>query len=291
MGTVRDAEPSCDEAIENSSDVKDVGKLHHLLDLLMSLGEIENEETSDNSQEDLSHRSESERSAEAPVKVHSGVPGGPCAHCGVCVSPQWRRPRSKKGIYCNACGIYFARHKTLPSLHWMVRKDTPVPKFLKTSLKTNSRGCNKRFTPGCSETASRLEAVTPEAQAYLEIPRRTAKRGKVGRPENEDVGAALASVSSNRHSSFHMLLSAVQPVELPVAPALPAECAAHSPVATGSTSTMCSFLCDDMIAKQANLHGDYVQQNVVLLPKRCTSGPKIKLVEQSCNLSASQNYP
>ncbi|GLC33829.1 hypothetical protein PLESTM_000124000 [Pleodorina starrii] len=44
----------------------------------------------------------------------AGIPGGPCAHCGTTESPQWRRPLTKKVVLCNACGIYFSRHHSLP---------------------------------------------------------------------------------------------------------------------------------------------------------------------------------
>ena len=44
----------------------------------------------------------------------AGVPGGPCAHCGATESPQWRRPLTKKIVLCNACGIYYSRHHSLP---------------------------------------------------------------------------------------------------------------------------------------------------------------------------------
>ena len=40
--------------------------------------------------------------------------GGPCAHCGATESPQWRRPLTKKMVLCNACGIYYSRHHSLP---------------------------------------------------------------------------------------------------------------------------------------------------------------------------------
>jgi hypothetical protein len=30
------------------------------------------------------------------------------------MSPQWRRPVNKAMILCNACGIYYSRHNTLP---------------------------------------------------------------------------------------------------------------------------------------------------------------------------------
>ncbi|PNH12452.1 hypothetical protein TSOC_000606 [Tetrabaena socialis] len=53
-----------------------------------------------------------------PRRRHSsprvGIPGGPCAHCGAKESPQWRRPLAKKVVLCNACGIYFSRHHSLP---------------------------------------------------------------------------------------------------------------------------------------------------------------------------------
>lgn len=36
------------------------------------------------------------------------------ANCGIAESPQWRRPSGKKIVLCNACGIYYSRHHTLP---------------------------------------------------------------------------------------------------------------------------------------------------------------------------------
>mmetsp|Transcript_9243 Transcript_9243/g.19766 ORF Transcript_9243/g.19766 Transcript_9243/m.19766 type:complete len:463 (+) Transcript_9243:385-1773(+) len=53
----------------------------------------------------------------------AGVPGGPCAHCGATESPQWRRPLTKKVVLCNACGIYYSRHHSLPK-----RKKLTQPK-------------------------------------------------------------------------------------------------------------------------------------------------------------------
>jgi hypothetical protein len=44
------------------------------------------------------------------------LPGGPCVCCGARLSPQWRKPvlQDEVKVLCNACGIYFTRHKTLP---------------------------------------------------------------------------------------------------------------------------------------------------------------------------------
>lgn len=51
-----------------------------------------------------------------PAPSSKSVPliGGPCAHCGTMESPQWRRPLTKKVVLCNACGIYYSRHHSLP---------------------------------------------------------------------------------------------------------------------------------------------------------------------------------
>eukprot|EP00879_Flechtneria_rotunda_P022261 GHRR01023487.1.p1 GENE.GHRR01023487.1~~GHRR01023487.1.p1 ORF type:complete len:207 (+),score=34.19 GHRR01023487.1:284-904(+) len=38
---------------------------------------------------------------------------GPCCHCGVTSSPQWRKGPKGKPILCNACGIRFLRTRTL----------------------------------------------------------------------------------------------------------------------------------------------------------------------------------
>ncbi|GAX83488.1 hypothetical protein CEUSTIGMA_g10913.t1 [Chlamydomonas eustigma] len=54
-----------------------------------------------------------QRKKNTPVK-NAALPGGPCAHCGALESPQWRRPLAKKIVLCNACGIYYSRHHTLP---------------------------------------------------------------------------------------------------------------------------------------------------------------------------------
>jgi len=42
-------------------------------------------------------------------------PGGPCDHCGVTESPQWRRGPPNKPQLCNACGTRFRRTNTLGS--------------------------------------------------------------------------------------------------------------------------------------------------------------------------------
>uniref|UniRef100_A0A7R9V485 GATA-type domain-containing protein n=1 Tax=Chlamydomonas euryale TaxID=1486919 RepID=A0A7R9V485_9CHLO len=56
--------------------------------------------------------------AAAPPKKKTssskGILGGPCSHCGTQDSPQWRRPLTKKVVLCNACGIYYSRHHSLP---------------------------------------------------------------------------------------------------------------------------------------------------------------------------------
>ncbi len=36
-------------------------------------------------------------------------PGGPCDHCGVTESPQWRRGPPNKPQLCNACGTRYRR--------------------------------------------------------------------------------------------------------------------------------------------------------------------------------------
>ena len=42
-------------------------------------------------------------------------PGGPCDHCGVTESPQWRRGPADKPQLCNACGTRYRRTNTLGS--------------------------------------------------------------------------------------------------------------------------------------------------------------------------------
>lgn len=42
-------------------------------------------------------------------------PGGPCDHCGVTESPQWRRGPPQKPQLCNACGTRFRRTNNLGS--------------------------------------------------------------------------------------------------------------------------------------------------------------------------------
>lgn len=43
----------------------------------------------------------------------AGERKGPCAHCGVMESPQWRKGPPKKPILCNACGTRYMRTKSL----------------------------------------------------------------------------------------------------------------------------------------------------------------------------------
>ena len=43
----------------------------------------------------------------------AGERRGPCAHCGVLESPQWRKGPPKKPILCNACGTRYMRTKSL----------------------------------------------------------------------------------------------------------------------------------------------------------------------------------
>lgn len=44
-------------------------------------------------------------------------PGGPCDHCGVCESPQWRRGPPEKPQLCNACGTRYRRTNNLVGVH------------------------------------------------------------------------------------------------------------------------------------------------------------------------------
>ncbi|KAF5834184.1 hypothetical protein DUNSADRAFT_9259 [Dunaliella salina] len=75
-----------------------------------------------------------------------GVPGGPCANCGTKDSPQWRRPSTKKIVLCNACGIYFSRHNTLPQ-----------------RSSNNSSSSNKK------KTSSAVPAQVPQVQATQDV--------------------------------------------------------------------------------------------------------------------------
>lgn len=46
-------------------------------------------------------------------KERSSDSRGPCAHCGISHSPQWRRGPPKKPLLCNACGTRFLRTRSL----------------------------------------------------------------------------------------------------------------------------------------------------------------------------------
>eukprot|EP00798_Chlamydomonas_sp_ICE-L_P017974 gene17974-24379_t len=50
----------------------------------------------------------------AKKRLASGILGGPCNHCAATRSPQWRRPLTRNILLCNACGIYYSRHHSLP---------------------------------------------------------------------------------------------------------------------------------------------------------------------------------
>lgn len=70
----------------------------------------------------------------APSGGGSAAPGGrrkpkqdlsgPCCHCGVISSPQWRKGPKGKPILCNACGIRFLRTRSLGKT--MVRPRSPA---------------------------------------------------------------------------------------------------------------------------------------------------------------------
>eukprot|EP00798_Chlamydomonas_sp_ICE-L_P005734 gene5734-6023_t len=77
--------------------------------------ELEEAGSDESDELDLFHHLPSKKS-----NNKSGVPGGPCSHCRATESPQWRRPLTRNAILCNACGIFYSRHHSLPK-----RKKTP----------------------------------------------------------------------------------------------------------------------------------------------------------------------
>lgn len=94
--------------------------------------------------------------------------GGPCSHCGTTHSPQWRRPPPKKALLCNACGIYYSRHRSLPK-HLALRHQPPKDEVKPSSKTSPSAGSPPRHNEprdppvkvadevGCSEPQANLE--------------------------------------------------------------------------------------------------------------------------------------
>ncbi|MEW5309772.1 MAG: hypothetical protein WDW38_001632 [Sanguina aurantia] len=53
------------------------------------------------------------------------VPGGPCSHCQCTLTPQWRRPKGRDMVLCNACGIYFSRYNKFPPRKPLAESQSP----------------------------------------------------------------------------------------------------------------------------------------------------------------------
>lgn len=56
---------------------------------------------------------------------------GPCKHCGLKESPEWRKGPSGEKTLCNACGIHFQKWSALPKL---VPTAPPAPSALPTAV-------------------------------------------------------------------------------------------------------------------------------------------------------------
>ncbi len=57
---------------------------------------------------------------------------GPCRHCGINFSPQWRKGTHDKPVLCNACGIRLRRHKCLDES--TAYKGPPLPPVVYASV-------------------------------------------------------------------------------------------------------------------------------------------------------------
>lgn len=77
-------------------------------------------------------------------------PGGPCDHCGVTESPQWRRGPPNKPQLCNACGTRYRRTGTLGA-------GSNASSSSHLSSRKRELSCNK---PGKASKEPRLVSVT-----------------------------------------------------------------------------------------------------------------------------------
>ena len=108
--------------VATAADVKDLSSL------LSTKARVENPEANSNASnnkkrvgdEEAAHPAARSPAAGSSSPSRRGAasqykPGGPCDHCGVCESPQWRRGPPEKPQLCNACGTRFRRTNNLGS--------------------------------------------------------------------------------------------------------------------------------------------------------------------------------
>ncbi|KAF8066351.1 hypothetical protein HT031_002675 [Scenedesmus sp. PABB004] len=93
---------------------------------------------------------------------HKG--GGPCDHCGVLESPQWRRGPPAKPILCNACGTRYRRtHNLGPPIPSSGRPGGGRQPASSTASQGGGSGGRKRAAP----TAAPAAAAAPMPAAAL----------------------------------------------------------------------------------------------------------------------------
>lgn len=278
MGTLHNKGEVKERERTAGADGQRVGKLHQLLDILMSLGELEVEQGLEFKEGSPCEVAAGGDSFVGLQRNCSGVPGGPCAHCGVTTSPQWRRPPPKKVVFCNACGIYLKRHKTLPQLELLVhtRKEAPSAAVRVEAEGRSSRAGRpyKRPKESVVSTPSSLEDsfLSTESPTPQENPRRAAKRGKSSHQTGEKKRRGFSvspglSVSNDESLTVHQQATTlVSPVKQE----------SGSVAFTGPTKSFCST--PEKGGKLSPRASEkFKPELVMLLPKRFSSGPRLKL--------------
>mmetsp|Transcript_19073 Transcript_19073/g.32676 ORF Transcript_19073/g.32676 Transcript_19073/m.32676 type:complete len:458 (-) Transcript_19073:1457-2830(-) len=103
-------------------------------------------------------------------------PGGPCSHCGITQSPQWRRPSDNPFmLLCNACGIAWGRNKVLPVARRQASRSVGL--FLDPSFKRGGPTCSNSSAQTaqpcgvvvafCTPAPPQIQTQLPQIQTHL----------------------------------------------------------------------------------------------------------------------------
>lgn len=161
----------------------------------------------------------------APANKLSGVLGGPCAHCGATESPQWRRPLTKKVVLCNACGIYYSRHHSLPKRKKMAisTKAGSYEAEMKYEDSNAEQDLEVGLGFGIKQEHTTLKQVKAECDAAFAIPGVVAPTDSSSSADCIEDEALKSALDLNRYTLTN-------PVSMPVV--------------SGSTAALCSSALD-----------------------------------------------
>eukprot|EP00879_Flechtneria_rotunda_P009477 GHRR01009920.1.p1 GENE.GHRR01009920.1~~GHRR01009920.1.p1 ORF type:complete len:706 (+),score=318.40 GHRR01009920.1:678-2795(+) len=100
---------------------------------------------------------------------HKG--GGPCDHCGVVESPQWRRGPPAKPILCNACGTRYRRtHNLGPPIPSSGRPGSRQAGVVSNNSSSNAAGDNSNGGRRSQASSSSSTTVGHKRPAALQTP-------------------------------------------------------------------------------------------------------------------------